>query len=162
MGISKGYVSKPRSPHPAYNLPRSQANILINDNSRACLADFSLLTVAPDQSTVVSSCIQGGTIQWMSPELLDPERFGLVESPNEGVGLLRAGDGGIRSTQRADTIRPVPTPPCHLEGSRRPASWETPRKGRGTVHRRSMGGIGALLEAQTRRADECQGCPSVS
>ena len=80
MGISKGYVSKPRSPHPPHNLPYSQANILINDNGRACLADFSLLTVASDQSTVISSCTQGGTIQWMSPELLDPERFGLVES----------------------------------------------------------------------------------
>ena len=79
-GDLKGVRFQPRSPRSAYNLPRSQANILINDNGRACLADFSLLTVAPDQSTVVSSYIQGGTIQWMSPELLDPERFGLVES----------------------------------------------------------------------------------
>jgi len=26
------------------------------------------------------SCIEGGTISWMSPELLDPERFGLKKS----------------------------------------------------------------------------------
>jgi len=33
--------------------------------------------MAPGQSTFLSSCIEGGTIQWMSPELLDPESFGL-------------------------------------------------------------------------------------
>jgi len=29
---------------------------------------------------MVTSCIEGGTIQWMSPELLYPERFGLKKS----------------------------------------------------------------------------------
>ena len=29
---------------------------------------------------MLSSCIEGGTVQWMSPELIDPERFGLTES----------------------------------------------------------------------------------
>ena len=53
---------------------------MIGHDGHACLADFSLLTIASDQSTVISSCIQGGTIQWMSPELLDPGRFGLTES----------------------------------------------------------------------------------
>ena len=59
------------------NLPAPQANILINHDGHACISDFTLLTLAPDQSTFLSSCIQGGTIQWMSPELLDPESFGL-------------------------------------------------------------------------------------
>ncbi|KAF9645415.1 kinase-like protein [Thelephora ganbajun] len=53
------------------------ANILINHSGHACIADFSLVTVVADQSIVVSSCIEGGTIQWMSPELLYPEIFGL-------------------------------------------------------------------------------------
>ena len=39
-----------------------------------------MLMIAPDQSTVMSSLVQGGTIQWMSPELLHPEGFGLKKS----------------------------------------------------------------------------------
>jgi len=62
------------------HLTGSKANILIDNSGHACLADFSLLTIASDQSVVVVSCIEGGTVQWMSPELLDPERFGLGKS----------------------------------------------------------------------------------
>jgi len=54
-----------------------KTNILINRTGQACLADFSLLTVVSDRSSVMSSSVVGGTIQWMSPELLDPKRFGL-------------------------------------------------------------------------------------
>jgi serine/threonine protein kinase len=79
MGILRGYVFQPRSHSPACNLPGSKANILINDSGHACLADFSLLTIVPDQSTIIPTCIGGGTIPWMSPELLDPEKFGLKE-----------------------------------------------------------------------------------
>lgn len=59
-------------------LPESKANILIGPSGNACLADFglSLLAVASDQSTVMSSFVEGGTYHWMSPELLDPVRFG--------------------------------------------------------------------------------------
>ena len=77
MGISKGYVSEPRS-HPP-SLSCFQLNILVNDNGRACLADFGLLMIVPDQSTDTSSYMDGGTTQWMSPELLDPGRFNLTE-----------------------------------------------------------------------------------
>jgi len=65
---------------PRTQLTCSQANILINNDGHACLADFSLLTIATDQSTIISSCIEGGTIQWMSPELIDPESFGLEKT----------------------------------------------------------------------------------
>jgi len=54
-----------------------KANILIGHDGRACIADFSLLTIISDQETFLSSCVGGGTIPWMSPELLDPESFGL-------------------------------------------------------------------------------------
>ena len=53
---------------------------MINDGGHACLADFSLLTLAPDESTTMITCVEGGTIPWMSPELLNPIRFGLTES----------------------------------------------------------------------------------
>ena len=77
MGLSKGYVPEPHSHPPTYNLSGLQANILVNDENRACLADFGLLTIAADQSAVTSSRVGGGTYQWMSPELLDPGDFDL-------------------------------------------------------------------------------------
>jgi len=49
-----------------------QLNILVDQTCRAKLADFGLLTIIPDSSSVTSRA-QGGTIRWMSPELLDLE-----------------------------------------------------------------------------------------
>ena len=68
----------------------NQANILVNQRSRACLADFGLSTIVgvgcrasdnTSSTSVVSktslvSFTAGGTTRWMSPELLDPDRFG--------------------------------------------------------------------------------------
>ncbi|KAF9643933.1 kinase-like protein [Thelephora ganbajun] len=58
------------------------ANILIDGTGRACLADFGLLTIAPDPTSVTSSnsFLQGGTCRWMSPELLDPDNFNLKDN----------------------------------------------------------------------------------
>lgn len=63
---------------PHSRLPK--ANVLIDNNGHARLSDFSLITIISDQSTFPSSCIEGGTVRWMSPELLDPGKFGLKES----------------------------------------------------------------------------------
>jgi len=71
-----------------------QANILINQGFRACLADFGLSTIvgmecrAAANISLVSvasepslmSFTPGGTTRWMSPELLDPHRFGITDS----------------------------------------------------------------------------------
>ena len=35
------------------------------------------MRIVSDQSTFVSTCAEGGTIQWMSPELIDPPAFDL-------------------------------------------------------------------------------------
>ncbi|KAF9780863.1 kinase-like domain-containing protein [Thelephora terrestris] len=58
------------------------ANILIDENGRARLADFGLLAIASDTTTIISSASfsEAGTHRWMSPELLDPERFRLEHS----------------------------------------------------------------------------------
>ena len=55
---------------------------MINRNGRACIADFSLLMIIPDKANLISaiSYLEGGTIRWTSPELLDPEPFGLKDS----------------------------------------------------------------------------------
>ncbi|KAF9649111.1 kinase-like protein [Thelephora ganbajun] len=70
------------------------ANILINKDRRACIADFGLTTITgvvthaaarSSQASLISneslmSFTAGGTYRWMSPELLDPERFGIPQS----------------------------------------------------------------------------------
>ena len=71
-----------------------QANILINQSFRACLADFGLSTIASidyhgaanasltsmASTASLMSFTPGGTTRWMSPELLDPDRFGITDS----------------------------------------------------------------------------------
>ena len=81
METSRGYVSE--SQRQLLSLMNIlKANVLIDENRRARLADFGLLTVVSDTSKLMSSTsfIQGGTCQWMSPELFDPEKFGLEDS----------------------------------------------------------------------------------
>ena len=70
-----------------------QVNILVSQSCRACLADFGLSTIigigrrAADNPSVSSatpeaslmSFTTGGTPRWMSPELLDPDRFGITD-----------------------------------------------------------------------------------
>jgi len=81
-----------------------KANILINGDRRACIADFGLSTVTgvaihagagTSRASLFSndtlmSFTSGGTRRWMSPELLDPQRFGMPES--EGNRPTRQSD----------------------------------------------------------------------
>ncbi|KAK7055199.1 kinase-like protein [Favolaschia claudopus] len=57
------------------------ANILIQENWTACLADFGL-SGFPDASTSMSSD-RGGSVYWMAPELLDPlrDRYIFAQTP---------------------------------------------------------------------------------
>ena len=59
-----------------------KANILIDQTGHACLADFGLLTIISDPKYLLpsSSHMQGGTVRWMSPERIAPERFGFKNS----------------------------------------------------------------------------------
>ena len=65
------------TPHLLANSRRHKRNIMIDDDGRAVIAGFSLITLFPSQSTFLSSCMDAGTVRWMSPELLIPEKFGL-------------------------------------------------------------------------------------
>ena len=51
---------------------------MIDKDGNARLADFGLLTIISDAThTATTTSSEGaGTMRWMSPELLDPERFG--------------------------------------------------------------------------------------
>lgn len=68
MGISGGYV---RASHPLHPHSLSyKANVLVDNNGRARLADFGLLTIISDEPTVTSTAIGAAMAYWMSPELL--------------------------------------------------------------------------------------------
>ena len=67
------YLNRPFTP---FSSSRGhEANVLIDNERRACLADFSLVRLAPDHSTSVYTYEQGGTYRWMSPELFNPRAF---------------------------------------------------------------------------------------
>jgi serine/threonine protein kinase len=51
-----------------------QANILINEDWSACLADFGLSIFSDVTSSMSTN--RRGSLYWMAPELLDPDRFG--------------------------------------------------------------------------------------
>ena len=53
---------------------------MIDHNGKARLADFTLLTILHQSDTAIAPLREGGTIQWMGPELLDPKSFGLHKS----------------------------------------------------------------------------------
>ena len=59
-----------------------KANIVIDKDGSARLADFGLLTMVSDSThSATSTSSEGaGTFRWMSPELLDPEEFGFENS----------------------------------------------------------------------------------
>jgi len=52
------------------------------DPPRACLADFGFMTMVfdPNQPMSCSAQLEGGTLMFMSPELLMPSNFGFTES----------------------------------------------------------------------------------
>ena len=55
---------------------------MIDQTGHARLADFGLLTIISDPTNLLSSSsyTQGGTARWMSPELINPQRFGFENS----------------------------------------------------------------------------------
>lgn len=77
-------------------LIQSQANVLIKDDHRACLADFGLSTITAlnasnnpatgatrglaNLETSLPDYHRGGTALWMSPELLCPEMFKFTDN----------------------------------------------------------------------------------
>ncbi|KAJ7202206.1 kinase-like domain-containing protein, partial [Mycena haematopus] len=52
-----------------------RANILINEDWSACLADLGLSIFSDATSLLTTN--RGGSAYWMAPELLDPNRFGI-------------------------------------------------------------------------------------
>ena len=64
---------------PSPDMRFTKANILIDRDDHACIADFGLLIIVSDSThptATSSSSKSAGTTRWMSPELLDPDKFG--------------------------------------------------------------------------------------
>jgi len=147
QGIIHGNLRGVRSnfsttlPHP-HSLS-SKANVLIDNDGHARLSDFGLLTIISDEPTITSTAIGATMAYWMSPELLDPERFGLVEShpTNESdcyaLGMMIYGVLGGRAPfdkySSLTVVRKV------LEGER-------PEKPQGTQGVRFTDSIWGMLE----------------
>ena len=81
-------------------------------------------------------------------------------SANEGIGLLCARDGDLRSPQWADAVHLAYGPRRYLEGPERRTPQETARERWGTLHRQCMEGSGTLLEASAVRPYQCRRCTS--
>ena len=77
-GDLKGVWLRTLLASPLPNALLLKTNILIDRDGHARLADFGLLTILSDSTNPTTSSSSGnaGTKRWMSPELLDPDRFG--------------------------------------------------------------------------------------
>ena len=81
---------------PAPDALPDKANILIDEDCNARLADFGLLTIVSDPTilTTSSSIPACGTTRWMSPELIHPSQFGrndhqpTIESDCYALGMV--------------------------------------------------------------------------
>ena len=60
--------------HP--KLPNPKANIMVDKDGHACLADFCQLEMTSVEASIP---LETSSVPWMSPELLDPGKFGLAQ-----------------------------------------------------------------------------------
>lgn len=91
-----------------------QANILINSECRACLADFGLAAIIEDTtSDGPSSHKAGGTIRWMAPEIIDPKRYGYDKRSRKKLPSKSTDTYALGMTILEVRISPPLSSPCH-------------------------------------------------
>ena len=75
MAICPAYVFSPPSRGPYSRIRINSQIVLVDDDGRACIADFGLSTLLTQLSgSTFATTRQGkGTARWMAPELLDLE-----------------------------------------------------------------------------------------
>ena len=76
--------------YPAPDALLNKANILVDENCNARLADFGLITIVsdPSVSTTLSSLAGNGTMQWKSPELFGDNYRPTVKSDCYALGMV--------------------------------------------------------------------------
>ena len=65
-----------------------KTNVMIHDDGGALLTNFGLTALVLDQQTFLSTCLEDGTIQWTSPELLDQKGRPTRESDCYALGMV--------------------------------------------------------------------------
>jgi len=70
-----------------------QANVLVDETGAARVADFGFMTMTDLSTTLLSETMvsPGGTVRWMSPELLDPTHFGSNGRPTRASDCYALG-----------------------------------------------------------------------
>jgi serine/threonine protein kinase len=91
-GNLRGVSFQTRSRTSVNSLPRFEANVLIDNDGHARLANFNSLRMISEEQSATITAAQSGSAQWMSPELLLPEQFNLKESrPNKASDYYALG-----------------------------------------------------------------------
>ena len=77
MGDLKGVWFRTLVTTPPSDVSLTKTNIMIDKEGNARLADFGLLPIVSDSTYPITTTSSEGawTIRWMSPKLLDTERF---------------------------------------------------------------------------------------
>ena len=134
----RGMLGQPQPRFP-YRLSSKQANILVDDDGTALLADFGLATISVDLNTIPLSATavsSAGTIPWMSPELLlgqgssptpQSDSYALGMVIYEVNGLLPLLCPSAHSQLGPDWPPPLPSPLSIRSGDRR-TEGEAPKQ----------------------------------
>lgn len=90
-----------------------QANILIDSECCARLADFGLAAIVEDTAPVdgSSSLQTGGAVRWMAPEILDPAKYGHTKWSREELSSKSTDVYALGMTILEVRMSPPPAPP---------------------------------------------------
>jgi len=95
-----------------------QANILVDNTGTARIADFGFMIMTDLSTTLLSETVvsPGGTIRWMSPELLDPTHFGSNGRPTRESDCYALGMVVYEVSESLSPRWSLPHPPQVLTG----------------------------------------------
>ena len=124
-------------------------NILVNSEGRACLADFGLAVITGD---TISSEVEpnsyktGGTIRWMAPEILNPDRYGYSKRargklPSKSTDIYALGMTILEVRTTSLLLLPLSQSPdstLQVITGRRPFEYTNPD---GAVIQKVLGGV---------------------
>ena len=101
-----------------------KVNILIDSEYRARLADFGLTVIVDETTSHRTAATDGklrGTIRWMAPELLFPDRFGFTgklanQLPSKDTDIYAIGITVLEVSARLFLLEILDSPPVGSNG----------------------------------------------
>ncbi|KAJ7239976.1 kinase-like domain-containing protein [Mycena haematopus] len=103
------------------------ANILINDDWSACLADFGL-SVFSNATTSMHTSTRAGSLYWMAPELIDPDRFGCKFARTRPSDIYAFGCVCLEVSDMPFFLVLIPSPASYTQVTRRFLNSPKPRR----------------------------------